>query len=121
MNAHYQPVNDGYQIIGSPGNRLFIATWANCPHWLSGGYTTPTGVTCQAILSEYGNTIQFNYQNVFFANTKYDRGFSATVGLQDPTGTRGYLYSFNEAALSNYSSLLFVPPTSASSSWALYQ
>jgi len=111
-----------YKLTGSPGKKQFIVTWVNYKGW---GYTgpTPSGSTFQAILSQEEGTIQFNYQDVDFSDPYYDYGASATVGVENETGDECGLYSFEQAALENNTSLLFLPHDycAAQPAWPLYE
>ena len=111
-----------YKTAGSPGDRKFIATWANCRclYLLS---PTPGDGTFQAVLSEKEGTIQFNYQDVVFDSSIFDYGLSATVGLENETGAHSCLYSFKESRVNNGLSLKFYPHdyNSVKASWNLYE
>ena len=106
-----------YQITGDEGNKRLIVTWANCSHY----FGSTEGVTFQAILQENDDSILFNYNDVSFSDSRYDNGISATVGIQDQTGERGCVFSFNQSALADNMSLQFQKITSAQNTWALYQ
>lgn len=119
-------INGGvyYEVKGDAGHKKLIVTWANCSHWVYGGYTA--GATFQAILSESDGSIRFNYQDVNFSDDRYNYGLSATVGLQDDSGTLGNIYSYNKASLTDNSSLLFTPvgaggKTPAGTAWVVYE
>jgi len=111
-----------YKLTGSPGKKQLIVTWVNCKGW---GYSGPTpgGATFQAILSQEGGAIQFNYQDVDFSDPYYDYGASATVGMENETGDKCGLFSFDQAALENNMSLLFRPHDycAVQPIWPLYE
>jgi len=113
-----------YETRGEAGHRKLIVTWADCSHWVFANHTA--GITFQAVLSESDNSIRFNYQDVNFSDSRYNFGESATVGLQDETGTLGYVYSYNRASLADQTSLLFMPigdggKTPAGTAWVVYE
>jgi len=109
-----------YGTEGPAGDRRFIVTWENCPHWTSSGSTEP--VTFQAILEERDHRITFQYKDVDFGQSELNGGLSATVGLQSLDGRRSCLFSYDEAFLENGLSLEFTPdPMSpAGAAWAWY-
>jgi hypothetical protein len=78
-------------------------------------------VTFQAVLQENDDSILFNYNDVSFSDSRYDNGISATVGIQNQTGERGCVFSFNQPVLEDNMSLQFQKTTSAKNTWALYQ
>jgi len=100
----------------------FIVSWVEYLGWDSYFGFTPNGATFQVVLCEDDRSIQFNYQDVLFSDSDYDNGASATVGLEDETGTKSSLYSYNENVLSNELSLRFAPLDfkDAKTSWCLY-
>ncbi|MGA1053582.1 MAG: S8 family serine peptidase, partial [Ilumatobacteraceae bacterium] len=81
---------------GSAGARRFIASWEGVPH-----YNVANGVTFQIVLEEATGDIVLQYQDVLFSSSAYDRGASATVGIENHAGDRGTLISRNQATLSN--------------------
>ncbi|MFZ8999349.1 MAG: fibronectin type III domain-containing protein, partial [Ilumatobacteraceae bacterium] len=81
---------------GSAGARRFIASWEGVPH-----YNVANGVTFQIVLEEATGDIVLQYQDVLFSSSAYDRGASATVGIENHAGDRGTLISNNRATLSN--------------------
>ena len=103
-----------------PGEERFIVSWVECGHYTFSGPTD--GVTFQAVLNRDGS-IQFNYQDVDFENSDYNQGFSATVGCENPMGTKGKLFSYNSTSLENGMSLLLEPEdyTAANSNWTMYK
>ena len=87
-----------YGVTGSSPRR-FILEWRNMPHYLVGGVTT-AGVTFQVIFTEGSDGILFQYKDkgTIFGNILYDRGASASSGLQfNPDW--GVQYSYNRAIL----------------------
>ncbi|HEY9205943.1 MAG TPA: PEF-CTERM sorting domain-containing protein [Candidatus Methanoperedens sp.] len=95
-----------YQTLGTTPNRKFIVEWNNN----QGYYSTPSGITFEAILYEGSNNILFQYKDVDFQAAYYNNGVSATVGIEGPTG-QGLQYSYNEAALNPNLAILFQFPS----------
>jgi VCBS repeat-containing protein len=101
------------QTVGSPGSQQFIIEWSNVPYYNAG---STDGATFQLVLDEATGTITINYLDVDFAgaNTTHDNGLSATIGIQDGSGT-GYEFSEN-TNIANLAgaSLTYVPATAYS-------
>lgn len=95
-----------YQTIGEAPNRKFIVTWDNVSHSPLEAMLTAT-VTFQVILHEGSNEIKFQYADVIFVYGLYDRGNSATVGIESQDGITGQQYSYNEPKLRNGLTLQF--------------
>lgn len=92
-----------YQIKGTAPNRRLIVQWHQVPH-----YNNIDAITFQAVLYEGSNNIEFRYKDVMFENSLYDKGASATVGIQKNT-TAGKKYSYNTPLLRNSMALIFRP------------
>lgn len=96
--------------VGATGyapNRKMVVTWLNVPM-----YPSTATFSFQAILEEGTNDIVFQYLNVSPTNIDYGGGKSATIGIENETGTEGLLYSFNKAgAVSNNMALRFTTST----------
>jgi len=130
---------------GSVPNRRFIVQWTNTPHW--GLFFDIGAVTFQCILYEHSgegdpwrNNIVFNFNDVVFDSSSYDRGASATIGLEydeeqrkkesdldknSPAHIFGCLYSYNEANVSNGTAIRWIPqervsPSAVDDCWELY-
>ncbi|MCX6733891.1 MAG: hypothetical protein NTX63_03690 [Candidatus Peregrinibacteria bacterium] len=88
-----------YQSTGSSPNGQLVISFLGINH-----INAQAGAaTFQIILSEASNMIMFQYQDVDFGNATYDSGASATVGIENSSGTDGLQFSFNTASLSaNY-------------------
>ena len=105
------PALGGRVWFGADGvtpNRRAVVTWADVPQSdTSGGQTR---FTLQAILHE-GGRIAFQYLNVATGNPSYVFGNSATIGVEDDTGSLVSRYSFNgfPASVTNGQAILFVP------------
>jgi len=90
----------GTGTLGSPGSRQFVVSWQNVAHFSVAG----SALTFQVVLEEATGDFLLNYQDVMVGSATYDRGASATVGVENPQGTAGTLISFNAAALANNTS-----------------
>lgn len=85
----------------APLRRTTIA-WEGVRH--AGG----TGdVSFQVTLYESGGDIVFRYLDTVTGDAAYDRGASATIGVEDVAGTDATLYSFDQALISNLDALRF--------------
>lgn len=75
----------------SPNRRVTIS-WENVKHFSqsSGG-----DITFQVNLYEGSNDIVVQYNDVVFDLPSYDYGASATIGVEDSTGTMGAQFSFD--------------------------
>lgn len=92
--------------VGSAPNRRFVVTWNAVDFFASSG-SGP--LTFQVVLSEADNTIAFQYLDVeSTAQPARGRGNSATVGLENQSGTAGHLHSFNQPVLSDGLALSFL-------------
>lgn len=93
-----------YKTVGSAPNRRFVAQWHNRPHYNGVG-----AMTAQMILYEGTNNLKFQYQDVIFGNSSFDRGASATVGIRQ--NSANYLqYSYNQAVLTDSMAICFRYP-----------
>ena len=97
-----------YQTIGAAGSRRFILQWNNA--FPQG---SPNPVTFQAILTEGTNGIAFEYQTASLGpGNPAGGGAQATVAIRSAGGIgngRQLQWSFDSAALSDSSALLFTP------------
>jgi hypothetical protein len=100
-----------YETQGSSPNQNFIVQW-NIPR-ISAGCGAP--LNFEVVLSESTGNIQFNYLDVLSGGAG-DNGSSATVGVENSTGSGGTLWSFNTASLTNNLSILYTGGGSAQKS-----
>lgn len=91
-------------LSGVAPNRIFTVEWADVPHFPDVG-----NATFQVNLYEGSNEIVFQYIDVTFGDPSIDAGASATVGLEDASGTRGLLFSYNSPSLTDGLAVRFVP------------
>jgi hypothetical protein len=82
-----------YQTLGTAPTRQFVVRW-NIPHI---SFTTGTYIDITAVLEEGSNDIKVCYRETDFGSATYDRGASATVGING--GTSYLQYSCNTASL----------------------
>jgi uncharacterized repeat protein (TIGR01451 family) len=103
-----------YETKGEAPNRMFIVEWYRMPRPSNLTISEPIGITFEAIFFEGSNNILFQYQDVEFGTSYFDwlfnNGISATVGIEDPTGSVGLEYSYNEPVLSSGLAILFEYP-----------
>jgi subtilisin family serine protease len=89
---------------GTAPNREFLVEWRNAAFFSSNGR-----VDFEAVLSENGE-ISLRYRNLNPADG-VETGNSATVGIENETGTDALQYSFNSSVLSDAQSIRFkLPP-----------
>jgi hypothetical protein len=95
-----------YQTIGVAPSRRFVVQWNNA---YPQGSTSP--VTFQAVLSEQGNRILFQYKTVALgASDPARNGGRATVGIRSagsPANNRHLAWSFNAPVLTNDGAIAF--------------
>jgi glucose/arabinose dehydrogenase len=88
--------------LGAAPNRRFVIEWRNA---LIAGTTQRVNV---AVELHQNGEIWLNYKNL--ATNNRERGSSATVGIENATGSTGLQYSFNLPALTNGVAIQFRPP-----------
>ena len=79
--------------LGTMPNRRFVVEWAN---WETGEGSMGETLTFQAKLFETTGTVEIHHCNIAGAGTR-SRGDSATVGIENLSGTLGSLVSLNMA------------------------
>ena len=95
-------------VTGTAPNRTFVIEWRNVAHYSGGS----NGATFEIQIDESStgaNHIWFVYQDVDLGSSSYNNGASATVGIENASGTAGNQYSFNTASLTNSTVLHFWP------------
>jgi subtilisin family serine protease len=80
---------------GSAPNRKLVIAWVDVPY----AANPPANFTFQVVLEEGTHQIQFHYQNVASGRGPGDQGKSATVGLENASGTVAARYSYNGSTL----------------------
>ncbi len=91
-----------WQVLGTAPNRRLVVEWYQRPH-----YSGIDTCTFETILFEGTNQITFLYQDVFFNNSSYDYGTSATVGIVGQNDF--YQYSYNTPALNGITCINYLP------------
>ena len=91
---------------GAAPNRSFTVEWRNATIYQQAAVRIDISVT----LSESGE-IAMSYRNLDAANPR-ETGNSATVGIENATGTVALQYSLNAPVLSNGTTIRFTPPPS---------
>ncbi len=95
-----------YQTLGTAGTRRFIVQWNNA---YPQGAQNP--VTFQAILSEDGSKILFQYKNVDLGSgSAARRGATATIGIRNggaPANQQQVAWSYNAPVINDNSALSF--------------
>jgi hypothetical protein len=91
------------KVTGSAPNRQLVVEWNNIGQYGSAS----ARISVEAIFGEDG-TIVFNYQDLAPSKTR-ERGDSATVGIENPTGTAAVQHSLNQAVLADGQAIIFTP------------
>ena len=95
-----------YQTIGAAPNRKLVIQYSNMSFWSS---TVLLG-TIQVILYEGSNNIQTQYRSIVDLSSDRASGNSATVGLENLTGSAGVQCSYNTAGyIYSERAILFTP------------
>ena len=87
-------------VLGTAPNREFVVEWRNVHNYQTRNATPANTVNFQVVLFEDSEDILFNYKDVIVGSTTYDKGLSATVGVQNST-TDANQHSFNTASLAD--------------------
>ncbi len=93
------------EVLGAEPNRSFVIEWDNVAFFAD----TSKRVNFEAILTETGQ-ITYQYQGI--DNDGMEEGNSATIGIENAAGDDALQYSFNQAAVSNGTAILFSLPPS---------
>ena len=83
--------------IGSAPTRQYVVAWIGVPIYS----VTGSAITFEVVLDESTGNITFQYLDTVVGSVSYDRGASATVGIEDPAGAFGTQVSYNSAKLSD--------------------
>lgn len=102
------PGNVYHEVLGTTPNREWVIEWRAIGHNLRRTDTPYPTATFQVVFKEGSADVLFNYQDVDFRDgtDTYDRGGSATAGVQVNT-TTATLFSYNAKNLLPNSSLLW--------------
>ncbi|MGC8977206.1 MAG: S8 family serine peptidase [Candidatus Ratteibacteria bacterium] len=97
-----------YAVIGNPPNRELVIEWRNVAHYPDVG-----NITFQVVFFENKSDIIFNYKDVEFGDSRYDKGANASIGIQI-SNKSGIQYSWLSPSLNNNLSILwkteYTPP-----------
>ena len=96
-----------WDLMGTFPARRFIVQWNNLPHYDL--WPSTDGVTFQVIFHEDSPDIEYAYKDVLFGDTYYDKGKSATIGIQASQWGSSTEYSYNTSSLDNEFSLGLTP------------
>ncbi|MCL5037644.1 MAG: S8 family serine peptidase [Chloroflexi bacterium] len=91
-------------LTGVSPNRKLVITWENIGHYTLGNSAV---VTFQAILEETTGNIKFQYNDTDFGDSNYNKGVSATIGVENSTGFRGTQFSYDTSSVQNGTAILF--------------
>ncbi len=91
------------QVVGTAPNRSFVIEWRAVRFYAS---STPL-IGFEVVLSENGQLV---LQYVTLGSSGLAQGNSATIGIENSSGTVALQYSYNQAVLSDGQAIVFVPP-----------
>ena|GEM_PF-1812885 len=91
-----------YLMTGTAPNRALTIEWYQVPRYPAIG-----AATFEVTLYESSNEMVFQYQDVYFEDTNYNEGRSATVGVEGLGGRYGTQYSYNSTSIYNYMAIRF--------------
>jgi hypothetical protein len=109
-----------YTTIGAAPNRKCIVQWTNMGFYSS---TVLMG-TFSVILYEATGEIRIQYRSIIDNTSARSHGSSASIGIEDRTGTSGVRYSYhNSDAISSEQAILFSPSGSGytMNTFAIYE
>jgi hypothetical protein len=96
----------GSSIVAQSIGNIYIVQWNIIKHFSTQAIAET--ITFQIQLNLVSGQINLVYPDVFFGNSAFDFGASATIGL-NYSATEALQYSFNTASLQNGQSLTFTP------------
>lgn len=99
-------------VTGTAPNRRFVASWMD----VQTTGARPAPLTFQCLLEETSQRILFQYQDVAATSKSSSAsGKSASIGIEDATGTVGARYSYNGSeVVSNGMAITFTPAKTSS-------
>lgn len=92
--------------LGTAPHRRFVLTWQNVDFCCNAG---SGALTFQAILEEGTNEIVYQYKSMLSISTE-GNGSSATIGVQNATGTVAAQFSSEQASVSDDLAIRFASP-----------
>ncbi|MFM7067187.1 MAG: S8 family serine peptidase [Gammaproteobacteria bacterium] len=97
------------RLVSTGTPRRFVVSWEAVPHFSA----TTNPFSFQVVFEEGSSDVVMNYRDVLAGNTAYDRGMTATVGLEAQDGEFGTQVSFNNRSLSDGTALRCVTAPAA--------
>ncbi len=91
------------ELVGTAPNRSFVIEWRTVRFY---GSSTPL-IRFEMVLSESG---QVTLQYATVGSDGRAQGNSATIGIENSSGTVALQYSYNQAVLSDGQAIVFLPP-----------
>jgi len=92
-----------YQTFGTSPERYLVVEWHDVYRF---GLYSGTPGTFEVIIYEGSNNIKFQYMDTNFGYSSYNYGASATIGIESDGGTLAYLFSCNDAVLTDEMAIL---------------
>ncbi|MDZ7815032.1 MAG: hypothetical protein U5N86_03220 [Planctomycetota bacterium] len=98
-----------YDVVGIAPNRILVVQWSNMSF---NQQTANLNFQVQIFETVTATPYAFVYGNMTSPDAARATGSSATIGLEDSTGTKGTLYSYNipNNIISNETTIGFYPP-----------
>ncbi|GAB4151866.1 MAG: hypothetical protein Kow00107_02510 [Planctomycetota bacterium] len=98
-----------YDVLGTAPNRIIVIQWTNMSF---NGQTANLNFQVQIYETDTATPYYVVYGNMTSPDAARATGSSATIGLEDSTGTKGTLYSYNipNNIISNDTVIAFYPP-----------
>jgi uncharacterized protein (TIGR03382 family) len=101
-----------WAVTGTAPNRELVVEWRNVHHRETRTATPANTVSFQVVFFEGKSDILYNYRDVLVGSATYDKGASATVGMQ-VSATNATQRSFNTPSLENETAILWTIPAPA--------
>ncbi|REJ04846.1 peptidase S8 [Microbacterium bovistercoris] len=89
-------------LTGTAGSRKFALVWNNAAI----AADTSVRLSFEVVFDEKTGTVTLQYKDV--AASALERGSSATIGIENATGTDALQYSFNQAVITDGSAISFI-------------
>jgi len=101
-----------WAVTGTAPNRELVVEWRNVHHRETRTASPANTVSFQVVFFEGKSDILYNYRDVLVGSATYDKGASATVGVQ-VSSTNATQRSFNTPTLENETAILWTIPAPA--------
>lgn len=82
-------------VVGTAPSRQFVIEWRNVASW----YSYYGRIDFEIVLHENSGRIRMQYRNI--SSDIWEKGNSATVGIESHTGNDAFQYSYNEPVIGN--------------------